>query len=142
MMQTAAQTREHQQHIDQVCDFMRRHRLSLDDLIDIGGEDLCSSDPGRTGKARCVEKCWGLMARLGVKPIDLQDTAGQSPDSSARRQRHRKPIEKHQQNQCVEPKQLVGAKSFKINDLAISGPVGDPQLNLDINDAVAAGATP
>ena len=58
--------------VAEVADFMRKKKLTLDDLTNIGGEDLKSSDKGRAGKARCVEKTWELMARLGVKFADIE----------------------------------------------------------------------
>ena len=60
--------------VAEVLEFMRKRRLKLNDLIDIGGEDLRSPDKGRAGKARCVEKTWELMARLGVKYADIEQS--------------------------------------------------------------------
>ena len=51
---------------------MRRNRLALDDLIEIGGEDFRSASPKRIETARRVEKCWSLMARLSVCFADLE----------------------------------------------------------------------
>jgi hypothetical protein len=52
---------------NQVAEYMRKKKLALDDLINVGGEDLKSSDRARAEKARRVSKCWELMAGLGVK---------------------------------------------------------------------------
>jgi hypothetical protein len=71
-MITLSQQREREEHVEQVREFMGRRDLSLDDLIDIGGEDLRSLDPGLAGKARCVERCWELMAKHAVKHLDLE----------------------------------------------------------------------
>jgi hypothetical protein len=70
--------------------FMRERKLTLDDLIEAGGEDLKSPRPSIREKAKRVERCWALMARNGVVFAHLADS-GQSavstPDStgSARR---------------------------------------------------------
>jgi hypothetical protein len=53
----------------QVYEFMERHRLTVADLTEYGGEDL--RIPRRKAKARQVERCWELMASLGVKHADL-----------------------------------------------------------------------
>jgi hypothetical protein len=58
--------------VNEVADFMRKKKLTLDDLTNIGGEDLKSPDKGMAGKARCVENTWELMARLGVKYADIE----------------------------------------------------------------------
>ena len=47
-----------------VFDFMRERRITLDDLINVGGED-------KSPKVRKVEDAWALMARLGVVFADL-----------------------------------------------------------------------
>ena len=60
------------QAVVEILDFMRKHGLTLSDLIEIGGEDLKASNPKRKEKARRVEKCWSLMARLSVKFADLE----------------------------------------------------------------------
>ena len=75
------------QAVVETLDFMRRNRLALDDLIEIGGEDFRSTSPKRIEKARCVEKCWSLMARLSVKFADLEQTPPPIPDKPARRRR-------------------------------------------------------
>ena len=51
-----------------VFDFMRERRITLDDLINVGGED-------KSPKARKVEDAWALMARLGVVFADLEAVA-------------------------------------------------------------------
>jgi hypothetical protein len=59
--------------VTQVLEFMRKHRLSAADLVEIGGEDLRS--PRTRAKARDVELCWELIARLGLKYADLEKAA-------------------------------------------------------------------
>jgi hypothetical protein len=60
------------QAVVEILDFMRSRDLALDDLIQIGGEDLKSSNPKCAEKARRVSKCWELMARLSIKFADLE----------------------------------------------------------------------
>ena len=48
-------------------------------LTQIGGEDF-KSTPKRIEKARRVEKCWSLMARLSVKFADRYPTNGHEGD--------------------------------------------------------------
>ena len=57
--------------VTQVLEFMRKHRLSAVNLVEIGGEDL--KIVSRRKKARAVEECWALMARLGLKYADLEN---------------------------------------------------------------------
>jgi hypothetical protein len=70
-----------------VLDFIGRRGLSLDDLIQIGGENLRPPNPKRVEKARHVEKVWALMARLSVKFADLENAPGQHAAEPARRRR-------------------------------------------------------
>src|SRR5262249_36760069 len=63
--------RERQGRVEQVFEYMRARKLSLDDLIEIGGEDLRSPKPAIVSRARAVERCWELLARLGLKYADL-----------------------------------------------------------------------
>jgi hypothetical protein len=59
--------------VSEVADFMRKRRLRLDDLINVGGEEILeSTDTKRAEKARRVSSCWDLMARLGVKYRDIE----------------------------------------------------------------------
>jgi hypothetical protein len=67
------------QAVIEILDMLRLRGLALDDLIHIGGEDLESSNPKRVEKARHVEKCWALMARLSVKFTDLEVAAPCTP---------------------------------------------------------------
>jgi hypothetical protein len=63
---TSAIPQKSRQAVVEILDFMRKHGLTLSDLIEIGGEDLKASNPKRKEKARRVEKCWSLMARLSL----------------------------------------------------------------------------
>jgi len=112
----------------EILDFMRTRGLTLDDLIQIGGEDFRST-PTRIEKARRVEKCWSLMARLSVKFADLEQASQPIPDKRSRR-RHG---EGHF-SEVIENKEFFGVrpsdtKSNEINDLANSAPVGAPESN-------------
>ena len=69
-------TRVHNLAADQVRGFMRKHKLTLDDLIEIGGEDLQSPDYRKAERARHVERCWQMMARLSICFDDLEHTGG------------------------------------------------------------------
>jgi hypothetical protein len=66
------QSRVHNLAADQVRVFMRRHKLALTDLIEIGGEDLSSSNFSKAERARHVGQCWQMMARLSVRFTDLE----------------------------------------------------------------------
>ena len=113
----------------EILDFMRRNHLVLEDLIQVGGEDFKSASPKRIEKARRVEKCWRLMARLSVKFADLAQTPSPIPDKPARRRRG----EGHF-SQVIENTADLGIgrspnKSNEINDLANSAPVGVQDSN-------------
>jgi hypothetical protein len=67
---------------NRVAEFMRNKKLTLDDLANIGGAELKSSDRKLAEKARRVEACWALMARLGAKFAHiehLEDAARRLP---------------------------------------------------------------
>jgi hypothetical protein len=84
-MISAADRARQAQAVAEIFDLMRKYGLALDDLIQIGGEDLKSSNPKRVEKARHVEKAWALMARLSAKFADLEQAPGQPPTKPARR---------------------------------------------------------
>jgi hypothetical protein len=71
-MLTLTQQRARAAAAEQVFALLHRYRLTVEELTEIGGADLKSPDPARAGKARCVEKAWALMARLGVKHVDIE----------------------------------------------------------------------
>jgi hypothetical protein len=81
--------------VAQVVEFMRKKNLTLDDLVNVGGQDLKSPDKSKDGKARCVENAWALMARIGVKYADLEQSEPSPrpvPDFSARIRRGERAI--------------------------------------------------
>jgi hypothetical protein len=102
------------QAVVEILNFMRKLGLTLNDLIQIGGEDLKLSNPKRVEKARRVEKCWSLMARLSVCFADLEQ-AGHFSETI--------------ENTRVSETFSDHSKPNEINDLADSAPIGDPQLN-------------
>jgi hypothetical protein len=108
---------------------MRRNRLALDDLIEIGGEDFRSASPKRIEKARRVEKCWSLMARLSVKFADLEQAPRSVPDKPARMRRGEGHFSQVTENAGVSGTFSSLHKSNEINDLANSAPVGDLETN-------------
>ena len=70
-MISAAIQQKRMKAVVEVLDFMRKRGLTHNDLIQISGEDFRSASPTRKEKARRVEKCWSLMARLSVCFTDL-----------------------------------------------------------------------
>jgi len=72
------QIREHNRAADQVRAFMHKHKLAVEDLIEIGGEDLNSSDSRKIERARDVGRCWQMMARLSIHFTDLEEANAQS----------------------------------------------------------------
>jgi hypothetical protein len=108
----------------EVLDFMRKRGLALSDLIQIGGEDLKLSNSKRVEKARRVEKCWSLMARLSVKFADLEAAAPPIPDKSARRRRGEGHFSEALEITRFSETPPHPFKSNEINDLADSAPVG------------------
>jgi hypothetical protein len=123
---SAAHKRDDAHTVDQVFEFMRRHGLSLEDLVEVGGEDLRSSNPRRAEKARRVEKCWALMARLGLKFSNLPARVGHK---SAPRRRGRSVFKQPVDIAHVSLPAPSYGKCSKINELAVSAPAGDPELN-------------
>jgi hypothetical protein len=89
-MLSPSQERDREQRIEEVAAYMRRLKLSIADLDEVGGEDLRARDPARVGKARAVERTWALMARLDVRHVDLVASGVCVYDFRARRPRHRK----------------------------------------------------
>jgi hypothetical protein len=70
-MMTITERFELDARIAKVVDYMRRAKLSVADLTEIGGADLKSPDPSRAEKARAVGRTWTLMASLHVAHTDL-----------------------------------------------------------------------
>jgi hypothetical protein len=121
--------------VAQTVAFLNKRKVVLDDLIGVGGEDLKSADPRRAEKARHVEKCWSLMAKLGVKFVDIEQS------EQAPRPTHRNPTSAQRgeghfcqvvENTGVSPASPGKVKPNKINDLGNSVPVASPQPNSEI----------
>jgi hypothetical protein len=77
VMISAADRARQAQTVAEIFDLMRKYGLALDDLIQIGGQDLKSPNPKQVAKAHHVEKTWALKARLSVKFADLEQAPGQ-----------------------------------------------------------------
>lgn len=75
------------QRATEVFYFMRKHKLTLDDLINVGGEDFRSSSVKRVERARRVESCWSLMAQFDIKFADLEGEPSRHTAKPARRRR-------------------------------------------------------
>jgi hypothetical protein len=110
------QQRQHAQAVIEILERMHKYGLAIDDLIQIGGEDLKSSNPRRAEKARRVSMCWQSMARLAVKFADLDDVA---------RVTFHKPFENTKDFETS----TSHTKPNEINDLTNSAPVGGPDSN-------------
>jgi len=54
---SAAEDRARVIAASRVAEFMRKKKLTLDDLVNVGGADLKSSDRARADKARRVSRC-------------------------------------------------------------------------------------
>lgn len=119
----------HAQAVEQVREYMRSRKLTLTDLIEIGGEDL-RGGPLRK-RALHVEKCWALMARLEVKHVDLGDFEPLTvplPGSAARRRRDRDVATgKFNKNKNMTLRDGGAINTSKNSGLAISSPVGEPE---------------
>ena len=100
------------QAVVEVLDLMRKRGLSLDDLIQVGAEDLKSPNPKRVKKAHYAEKAWALMARLSVKFADLEQAPGQPPTKPARRRRGEGLF-----SEAIENKEISGDASLEIKSL-------------------------
>jgi hypothetical protein len=133
-MRNAAERQIHTQAVGQVHEYMRKHKLSLADLIDVGGEDLRSADPGLAGKARAVSRCWELMARVRVTHIDLKTAlprefgkpAVPEPILGVRRRSNRKPIQKAEQNQRDDLSEVGNARPLISLENSVSAPISAP----------------
>ncbi len=125
-------TAQHKQHAEAVAEifaFMARCGLDLDDLITVAGGDLSSTNPRRVEKARRVEKCWSLMARLSVKYSDLESAPPPTPDKQVRRRTDEGHFSQVIEIASVSDTLAVSPKSNEINGLAKFRPVGDPDRN-------------
>jgi len=113
----------------EILDFMCRHGLTLDDLIEFGGAELKSTNSKTREKARRVDKCWSLMAQLSVKFADLESSPPPIPDKPARRRRGKGVFSEVVENKGVSGTETDQHKSNEINDLANSAPVAVPDSN-------------
>ena len=107
----------------EVFTFMAKHGLTLVDLTEVGGEDLKSPNPKKAEKARRVEKCWSLMARLGIKFRDLENSPQPIPDKPSRRRRGEGHFSEVSENIRISAIS-VDKEPNEINDLTNSAPVG------------------
>jgi hypothetical protein len=117
-----------EQVIEPVLEFMRRHGLGLDDLTEIGGEHLKSSVPTQREMAARVSRCWELIARNGVNFAELVTAVGSMPTPAPRRRRHRAPVQQVIDNAAELGIDLPRPDPNEINGLAVSGSVGDPEI--------------
>jgi hypothetical protein len=143
-MLTLTQQRERARAVEEVLKFMRRRGLSLDDLVEVGGQDFRSTNPKRVEKAHRVEKTWSLMARLGVKHGDLESNwppaAVSMPARRRRRPRHSTVNQQALEIAGVSLSEPASTKPNEINDLANSVPVDEPGTNLAASDQPHGGA--
>jgi hypothetical protein len=110
---------EHARTVQEVLEFLERYRLTPQDLVEIGGEDLRPGSKLR-GKAHRVEKCWEMMARLGVKHAEIsadEPTPVPRPEKMGSRQRHSEQWQKYEQDQEVIGKDENQYFLNEINDL-------------------------
>jgi hypothetical protein len=128
-MLSPSQERQRAEHIANVLGYMRKSGLSLDDLTEIGGEDLKSTNPPRAEKARRVERCWALIAQRGIKFDDLADAVGKSPDFLARRPRHRRPTKQPVDIAGVSQLGPTSTNPSNNKDLAVSSEFGGSEVN-------------
>jgi hypothetical protein len=115
---STATDRARAEAVAQVFDYLHRSRIVLDDL-EIGGANLKSSNIILRERARRVEKCWSLMARLGVAFAELVDAA----PKPGRRQRGRTASAQVIENKGFSGVDLSLAKPLKTNDIPDNHPV-------------------
>ena len=116
------------QVIEPVLEFMRRHGLGLDDLTNIGGQHLKSLVPTQREMAARVSRCWELIARNGVHFAELVTAVGSMPTSAPRRRRHRAAVEEVIDNAGKLNLDPFASNPNEINDLAVSGSIGHPEI--------------
>ena len=115
--------------VAQVSHFMERTGLVLADLIDVGGEDFASSNLIRAEKARRVERCWSLMARLGVKYAYLANSPQPLPDKPSRTRSGEGYFSEITEIADLFDTDPSSTKSSEINHLANSLPLEPPETN-------------
>jgi hypothetical protein len=116
--------------VAEVLSFMAKRGLTLVDLIEVGGEDLKSSDPKKSEKAKSGEKSWGLMAKLGVKYVDLENSVGHHPLKPSRAQRGEGVLSEVVENKEVFAGNAGEAKSLKNNNKTNDHSVGASERRL------------
>ena len=140
----SAQRKQRAQAVAEVFEFMRRRHLVLADLTEYGGEDFPNpelpervSDPARVKNARAVERCWELIAQLGLTFETLESSSYANsatptlprPARPARTQRGEGGASKTSAFSATCEKPPSQTKPSEINDLANSTPVGGPDPN-------------
>ena len=129
--------------VEQVREFMHQRRLALVDLTAYGGEDLplpnservCN--PGRLKKARAVERCWELIAKIGLtyevlESAPIANSAPPPPNHRTQRPPTRRGEGGDFKTSISSTTYLnssLWTKPNEINDLANSGPVGSSETN-------------
>jgi hypothetical protein len=118
--------------------FMHRHGLAAIDLINVGGVELKSPNLKTCEKARRVEKCWALMARLSVRHAYLEAAPAYTSTKLARRRRGEGVF--LQVTEIAGVSDIPGAlvKSNEINNLTNSTSVASPDPNRVANRAAIA----
>jgi hypothetical protein len=124
---SAAIQKKHKEAVAEVRDFMRKRGLTPNDLIQISGEDFRSPSPTRKEKARRVEKCWSLMARLSVCFTDLEHAPDNLTTKPSRTRRGEGHLSEALENKGVSDTATDQRKSNEINDLADFASVGSLQ---------------
>lgn len=66
--------------LDEVFDFMKRHRLRTADLTECCGSQLDSPNRKIADRARAVSRCWDLMARHGIKYSRIEFSDAKNPE--------------------------------------------------------------
>jgi hypothetical protein len=112
--------------VAEVFAFMEEKGVVLADLIEVGGEDLKSTNPKKLEKVRRVEKCWTLMAKLGVKYADLENSPSIPPTNPTRGRRGEGHFSEAIESIDVFAISPAHTEPNEINDLGELVPVGDP----------------
>jgi hypothetical protein len=107
--------------VAEVLAFIAKHKLSLADLIEVGGESLSSRD---VEKARRVANSWALMARLNVKFADLEQALPNTPTRPSRGRRGEGHFSESIENKEDFATDTPKAKCLKNNDKTDNHPVG------------------
>ena len=95
--------------------FVEKCGLTIENLIEVGGEDL-KSDQVTIEKVKSVEKSWSLMAKLGVKYVDLEDATSNHPTEPARKRRGRRCSSEVLENKDISTADLAEVNPLKNNN--------------------------